>query len=330
MISIRNSISEIEKSEGIRVLTLDCYLSAIKNAAAYVIEFDDQVTRTHREHMSALVREVAAGTSTALSESCATLRALLRDYRDKGAAYLARLRADMNQTAGALQRITEAMSQTDGDHETRLRKSVQALRDLSRNVTLDIGPVLAAAADTIEQELDEFRRQHQLTVSQFVAEINLLHKRIDALEAAASVADLTKLLDPAEMEAQLRSAAAGSLLLLKAQGLQRAEAQFGRAVAEELMGAVFKRLRNSLTHAAIIGRWSEWAEEQFLTWVPAQKNEAVKLAKSITERLSGSYSCLLAGKAVRPSIQLNVTVLEFAPGEDAARALENVRNFFKK
>ena len=236
----------------------------------------------------------------------------------------------MSRTAGAFERITEAMSQTDGDHETRLRQSVKALRELSRNVTLDIGPLLAAAADTIEQELDQFRQQHQLTVSQFVTEISLLHKRIDALEAATSVGDLTKLLDPAEMEAHLQSAAAGSLLLLKVQGLQRAEAQFGRVVAEELTGAVFKRLRNSLTHAAIIGRWSEWVDEQFLAWLPAQKNEAVAVAKSITERLSGSYACLLGGKAVRPSIQLSITVLEFAPGEGAGGALEKVHQFFKK
>lgn len=58
MISIRSSISEIERSEEIRLLALDCYLSAIKNASAYVIEFDDKVTRTHREHMTTLAREL--------------------------------------------------------------------------------------------------------------------------------------------------------------------------------------------------------------------------------------------------------------------------------
>jgi hypothetical protein len=35
MISIRHSINELEMSETLRVLVLDCYLSAIRNLADY-------------------------------------------------------------------------------------------------------------------------------------------------------------------------------------------------------------------------------------------------------------------------------------------------------
>src|SRR5262249_57463297 len=64
-----------------------------------------------------------------LLESRATLRNILRDYRDKGAQCLAALRNELAGTARALEEILDSLSQSDGDHQTRLRAAVQRLRD---------------------------------------------------------------------------------------------------------------------------------------------------------------------------------------------------------
>ena len=54
--------------------------------------------------------------------------------------------------------------------------------------------------DTIQQSIEQARREHQITVSQFKTEIRMLHKRIDMLETAACVDALTKMFTRREME----------------------------------------------------------------------------------------------------------------------------------
>src|ERR1035441_1129760 len=87
MISIRSSLTELERCHQIRAVVLDCYVLAIKNIAHYAIELDEQLTGPHRKYLETLATEVAADAGDAAVESRATLRGLLRDYRDKATQY---------------------------------------------------------------------------------------------------------------------------------------------------------------------------------------------------------------------------------------------------
>src|SRR4051812_37463989 len=95
MISIRKSMSELERCQQERTLAMECYLAAIRNSAQYAVELDDSVTAPHREYLGVVAEDVSLGTKEALEESRATLRGLLRDYRDKAARYLNDLRDEL-------------------------------------------------------------------------------------------------------------------------------------------------------------------------------------------------------------------------------------------
>jgi GGDEF domain-containing protein len=327
MISIRTSLNELDKAYQIREGLLDCYLSAIKNSANYAIDLDDETTALHRKYLRSLAEEVAAGDNGAVLESRATLRSLLRDFRDKGTQYLATLRDELSSTARALEEILDSLSHCDGEHEGRLRQTVQNLRDIADLPDgKAVGQLLRNAALTIEQSVDQMRKQHQVTVSQFQIEIRMLHKRIDSLESAASIDGLSQLFNRAEMEKRIQAARPGEfcLLLVTVRGLRRAEMQFGPPIAEELTAAFTKRLRNSLPAQAVIARWGV---EEIVVMVGINKPEAVASGKWITEHLSGAYACLNGGKTVRPTLQLNVGVVDTGDGEPVADVLERVGIF---
>src|SRR5215475_4111335 len=95
MISIQSSLTELDKHHQTREGLLNCYLSAIRNCASYAIEFDEESTGIHRKYLRALADEVASAEMSSVMESRATLRNILRDYRDKGTQYLARLRDEL-------------------------------------------------------------------------------------------------------------------------------------------------------------------------------------------------------------------------------------------
>jgi GGDEF domain-containing protein len=327
MISIQSSLTDLERSHQIRAAVLDCYVLAIKNIAHYTIELDEEFTGSHRKYLETLATDVATGTAEALSDSRATLRGLLREQRDKAALYLGNLRDELAGTARTLEEILDGLGQTDGDHEKTLRASLGKLRQVAAapgNAALGI--VISSAADSIESSLEQVRKQHQLTTSQFLVEIRMLHKRIDALEAAASIDEITRFATRDELAERIRSSETGQycLVLIGARGLRRAEVQFGKEVCEELSGAFAKRLRASLPISAVIGRWGP---EEFVAMLLAKKSEALASAKWITEHLSGSYACLKGGKTVRPTVQLTVGVVETAVHEQPERIIERIGLF---
>ena len=327
MTSIQDSLAELERCQAAKDMVLDCYLTAITNVAHYTIELNDEITAPHRQYLTALVGEVASAQPEALAESRSTLRALLPDYRDKAATYLGALREELAGTARALQEILDSLAQTDSDHEVQLRTELGRLREISGSLEGNAaGAAILAAADSIEQSLDQIRQEHQLTISQFLVEIRMLHKRIDLLETAASLDDLTKLFKRDEMERRICSVPGGKLclLLVRASGFRQAERQFNREVAAELAAAFSKRLRNSLPPGAIIGRWSE---EGFMAMLSVEKSEAMARAERIADHLSGVYACLEEGKTVHPSLQASTAVVDSQPGDPPERTLKRVREF---
>lgn len=307
-------------------LALACYVEALRNAAHYAIELDERLTPTYQKYLSRLAGEVEGGEPEALTESRATLRALLRDYRDRAAEYLARLRDELAGSARALQEILESLAQTNEDHEQRLRGALGQLRVLSQSAEGEaLRKAIAAAASAIESSLDDIRKQHQVTVAQFHAEIHMLHKRIDALEAAAAIDDLTKLFRRGEMEERLRARSSEPycLLLLRTEGIRQAAVSFNQAVSAELAGGFIRRLKNLLPDEPVIARWSE---EEFVALLEAPPGEVSARARLAGEQLAGQYACLYEGKTVRPTLRLKIGVVD--SGDDPPdRVLERVAEF---
>jgi GGDEF domain-containing protein len=317
-----------DRTTGGRELVLDLYVALIRNLADYAIEFDDEITRPYRQYVDAVATELGNPTPAMLQESRGTLRGLLRDYRDQASAYLNRLRGELADTANALQRTLDSLSQTDDYQEAHLRQALAVLHELaSGQSNLPVLPTLRQVTDTIEQSLAQIAQQHKLTISQFVVEIGLLHKRIDALEAAVSIDALTKLFTRAEMEHRIRACESDALIvMLKVEGFQRTANAFTPEVAQQLAAAFTKRLRNSLVPNALIGRW---AEEEFLAITPPSGKDFVSGTGWLREHLSGAYACLQGGKTVLPSIQLEIQILELAPGHNTEETLRQVGGFFQ-
>ena len=172
--------------------------------------------------------------------------------------------------------------------------------------------------------MDQVRKEHQITVSQFLVEIRMLHKRIEGLEAAASIDAMSGFFNRTQMEEHIRSATAGTyhLLLFQVRGLTRAEAQFGTEVGEELAGAFSKRLKNTLPQHVVLGRWST---EEFIAMTGPSKDRAS--SQWIAERLSGIYTCIQSGKTVRPALEVTLGIVESTSQETAGTTLERVGTF---
>jgi diguanylate cyclase (GGDEF)-like protein len=317
MISIRDSMAELEKLHALQEFLMDCYSSAIRDMEQYAVEIDDQVTPAHRQHLAAIVLELAARDGADnLTATRSRLRNELRDYRDRAAVILNSLRSDLSVKADALQAIVEAMASVDGDHDERMQKSLVELRKVA--ATPAAAPVRAAlmeASDQIAASVGELKRLNGLTVSQFMFEIKTLHKRIETLETAGRKDVLTGLTTRVEMErlisAEIDRHSSFSLLLFRICNLPMIQRQFGSPIRAEVISALAKRLRGGLPAAAIVGRWSE---DRFIALLAIEKSQAMGLAKRLTQHVSGTYVCMENGKPQRPDLAVNVSVIDHLGG----------------
>jgi GGDEF domain-containing protein len=328
MISIQQSISDLEKSDQLRTLALECYIAAIHNLAHYTVELDDSMTVPHRKYLAALATEVTGAQPEALAESRSTLRGLLRDYRDRAAQYLAGLRDQLSSTAQALQDMVDALSQCDSDHTVKLRTALAGLREAVKSPEGSaVRSAVVAAADTIEHSLEQIRKQHQFTVSQFQTELRLLHSRIDSLETAAAIDETTRFSNRRFIGEYLGSppAAGASCLVLKIRGLAQARARFGPAIAEDLVATFGRRLRNTLPKEAVVGRWSE---QDFLAILPAGKPAEAISSQRVADHLSTPYACMMGGKVVRVPLEVTAAYLAATAGSSAEQILARVAEAF--
>jgi GGDEF domain-containing protein len=328
MISIQQSISDLEKSDQLRTLALECYIAALDNMAHYTVELDDSITVPHRKYLAELAAQVTQAQPAALAESRSTLRGLLRDYRDRAAQYLGGLRDQLTSTARALQEMVEALSQCDSDHAVTLRGALVRLREAVKSPEASaVRSVVVAVADTIEVSLEQIRKQHQFTVSQFQTELRLLHRRIDSLETAAAIDEATKFSNRRFLTEYLGSlpAATAAFLLLKVAGLAQARAGFGPAVVEDLVATFGRRLRNTLPKDAVVGRWSE---QDFLAIVPSGRPTDAILSQRVADHLSTPYACMMSGKVVRIPLEVRVEYLAGTAGNSAREILARVAEAF--
>jgi GGDEF domain-containing protein len=314
-------IRESAAPAGQPVPALDCYIAAIQDCAQYPVELDAETTAAHVQHLTALAALVAEAPAETLAESRSTLRGLLRNYRDKAAEFLSNLRQQMESTAKALQETVAALAHTDDNHSARVRESLAKVRDVA--ATPEAAPLrarLAAAADAIEADLAQLRREQQFTVVQLQTEIRVLHRRVESLVTAAATDQASRFFNRRGIQeyVQCLPPAGVAVVLLKTRGIAQARARYGGEVAAELASTLARRARNCLPRDSVMGRWSE---QDFLAILPAGADPLTAGAETVSAHLSMPYACLVQGKVVR--ILLQVSAEWLAPADGPPGALAN-------
>jgi len=169
MTSIQNSLDDLERCQTAREMLLDCYLTAIGNVAHYAIDLDDEITAPHRHYLTVLAGELASAQPEALAESRGQASRPAPRLSRKGGEIPGHAKEELAGTAGALQEILDHLAQTDSNHEAQLRTELGRLREISDSPGASVvSAAILAAADSIEQSIEQIRQQRQLMVSQFL------------------------------------------------------------------------------------------------------------------------------------------------------------------
>ena len=105
-----------------------------------------------------------------------SFRGELREYRDRSAEYLKKLRQQIETASAAMTLFANAVVINGDDHENAIRAELRALESTSKQNSIEeIRQGITAAVAAIEASVEQIHRTNQLMVAQLQDEIRTLH-----------------------------------------------------------------------------------------------------------------------------------------------------------
>lgn len=329
MISIQSSLSELQRCYTLLDGAAESYRELVGHLAEHCVVARDGKSLPMREELCSLAKAVTGAQVKDLPGFKPQLRDWLSGYGSHLSGYVAGLEAQQAAAVRAFEELAASLAQVDDDHDGRIKSTVEKLREIARSPEArSIRNLLRNAAESVEQSVEQIRREHKSTISHFHSEIRNLQRKLDPEKSPGSEL-MGYVLTRREIQAHVRTLLPGtfSVILLRVRGLKLAASQFGGEVAAQLAVAVAVRLRNLLPVGAAIGRWGD---EEFLTAIPSGlgkcggNGSTPAFSASLAEHLAGVYGCAADGKMVRPSVEITVCSADSGARDAPERALEQL------
>lgn len=321
MISIRKSATELERLETLLRAATEGYGQAIGSTAQYAVEIDPGDVQLFRQRLEALREQVAAAAEPEHWETVQTaFRGELRDYRDKSAAQIERMRADIKAAAEAVQMFAESVASSGQDHEQEIQQELAQLKSaLEYDDLRKVRAAIASAVGNITASVAQMQRSHQLVVAQLRDEMRLLHKKIDAERRVQNTDPATGLWNRQRLDQLIAERLQGResfcVLLVRLRNLKRLQTAFCAPVIESAVKALLERLAAMAGDGAIIGHWDA---EHLAVLLEQDQASAIVLSREATAKLSSIYTVQENGVWHRVALQAVAGVVDRPADGDVA------------
>jgi len=316
LISIRKATSDLDKmAEMLETITAS-FEQSIRSTGQYAIEFNANDAEVFRRHLETLREQLAASTDPDAWKSIeASFRGELRDYRDKGAERLKKLRGEIKAAAEAMQVFGDLVNSSAADHEVQIRTAMDRLAGLAASAGLaEMREGIGTAITVISKSVDSMRSSHQVALAQMRDEIRLLHMQIDVERRSAYMDRATGVWNRQKLDSHINALIASDepfcLLLVCVRNLKHLDRRHSKSLIAGALKALLQRFAVMLGDNVVIGRWNE---EHFVA-ILEDSSSAVGVSRQAQARLSGSYSVQENGLSHSVMLQAQTGIVERQPG----------------
>jgi GGDEF domain-containing protein len=325
LISIRKSVDDLErlaelkKREDLSSTILECYALAIDSSAHYAVEIDPRLTGEFRSHLQVIQGQSRSAASVDQLRSVqSSFRGELREYRDKSAEQLKKLRQEIEDATAAMVIFADTVAFNGENHDHAVRTTLRELESSARKTKVDeIRLGIAAAVIGIETSVQRMQNDNQLVVAQLQDEIRLLHQQMELerktlyTDRASGAWNRQKI--DMHIDNLLRQNQPFCLLLVRLRNLKRLESQHSATVVEGMLKALTTRLVMLTGEGSAIGRWTE---DQFVAVLDIPPGDAIPLSAEATRKLSGSYAVQENGLAKSITVQATAGIIDRSASAD--------------
>jgi GGDEF domain-containing protein len=294
---------------------------AIHSAAHYAVETDPGLITEFRAHLKAIEdQSIAAVSAEELKSAQSSFRGELRDYRDKSAAHLQKLRKEVESATAAMMIFAETVSTNGENHDHEVGEQLRALESAARSSNIaEIRGGIGSAVAGIQSSIENIQRANQLVIAQLQDEIRVLHMQVEEerralfTDRASGVWNRQKL--DIHLDNLLRQSQPFCMVLVSIRNLKRIESQYSRTVVEGTLKALATRFAALGGDDAVIGRWSE---DQFAAVLDLAPSYAMALSAEAGRKLTGIYAVQENGLSQKVTVQATAGVIDRASTADSA------------
>lgn len=323
MISIRNSVDQLDRLENLRRAMADCFGLAIQSSAEYAVEVDAAQAALFRQRLNTVgERWRAADDPGELRLIGSSFRGELREYHRAAEQSLIILRREVE---AAIAAFAGGVASQGADHEEQLKRELERLSNAAKSD--DIAQIRTAnqiAISQIHTALEQVRFANRMTIAQLQDEIRLLHHEIDAdRHRPANPASLLR--TRKQMEQRLNEAllkpAPFCVLLIAVRNWKSVIRKNSDAAAKTAIDEMISRLHSAIDPDLIVGRWSE---DKFIALLRVEPATAVSISREAASKLSGTYEIEENGE--RDTVEFEVTsgIIDRASGSGSPECWSNL------
>ena len=327
LISIRKSVDDLSRldefgrREALSKAIRDCYALAIHSTAHYAVEVDSALAVEFRNHLNKIEEQFrAAGSVEQITAAQSSFRGELREYRDKSAIQLQKMRKEVENATAAMTIFAETVATNGENHELEVSNELLRLETAARSNKLEeIRNGVGSAVVGIQSSVEQIKRGNQLVVAQLQDEIRVLHLQIEQERKALFTDRASGAWNRAKIEIHLdnllRQNQPFCVLLVCVRNFKQIENQNSRTVVEGTLKALIARFATVGGDEAVIGRW---AEDQFLAILDVPSSRAMALSTEAARKLSGGYAVQENGLSQTVTVLARTGTVDRNPGADSA------------
>ncbi len=323
MISIRRSVSALERLEGLERAARDGFRSAVTASARYAVEIERKQTRHFQKRLEALARRVsAAAAPEELTRAKAEFVAELADHSEKARQFVEALRKKVAGSAATLSKLADT-AQTGMAEDRALQLSLGQLHSIAQDPEVtSLCPELATAVETVEASVERLREQTRVMIARLREEVAALRTALESAREEAMRDPVSGVLNRNAMLKLIRERlAAGetfSVVLIWIGNLEYLHHRYGAACRDDFITQFAARLRDLAGEEAAVGRWGE---DRFAVVVSRPKPEAMWLSESLVEKFATPFLIKHNGLPREVTAQMKIGVIEASRGTTETKLL---------
>jgi GGDEF domain-containing protein len=286
----------------------ECYALALRSASEHALDFDPPATLEFQRHVDALEERITPeSTNEVLRSVQSSFRGELRQYLEKGQAFLKRVREELDAAAEAMRTFASALVANGADVQERVKSEMKTLEKVADTGDLaKIRESVRAAAREVARSYDELNKANAIVIAELQHEIRLLHREMDAERRVAwtdveSGAWIKKKLED-RLDELLKTTEPFCVIVILVTNLKRVEKQCSPAIVHTALHALIKRFYSLVGEDGLVARLGG---EQFAAVIEVDASAGQAIAHDLGERLSSRYSAQNNG--ISQSIDLRVT-----------------------
>ena len=322
MISLRKTVTELDRLEEFQRTAVSCYSQALRSSSQHAIELDAGQVAHFRAQLQALREKLEADAGARQMESVQTaFEAELKDYWDKTRNQVQRLRKDVEAAAAAVEAFAGSVNESEILLESGLKRELQHLKQSATSDDIrEIRGAIETTTAKITTSIDQMRTSNQLAIAQLKDEIRLLHQEVKAARAKTETAPETQKVDNRvvnsridELIRQNKSFSVLLVVLCNFDGLQNCHSA---NIIANAVGSFQARFEGTLPSGAMVGRW---AKDQFAAILGTAPANAMEMSSEVVRKLSAPFIENEKGTSRSVVFMPRAGVIEFRPGSDPAK-----------